>query len=86
MEILDLFYDELVWGKNDNIEEGSADDGHRSNGFCLSNNSSLPWSLDLIKKYENKWNYSLASNKGVWEKALEPILTDEMVKDIIRKE
>lgn len=80
--LLDSFYDNLIWGK-DNLDGDSADEGHRRNGFCLSNNPSLPWSINLIKKYENRWD-SLASNRGVWEKVLEPIMTEMRIQEIIK--
>ena len=84
-EMLDYFSDELIWGRNDNINQGSADASHRRNGFCLSNNSSLPWSLEFIDKYKDRFREH-SSNKGIWEKVLKPILTDEKVLKIIKEE
>ena len=84
-KMLDCFSDELIWGRNDKIKEGSADAGHRRNGFCLSNNPNLPWSLKFIDKYKDRFREH-SSNTGIWKKVLKPILTDEKVKEIIKEE
>ena len=83
-KMLDFFSEELIWGRNDNINN-SADASHRSNGFCLSNNPNLPWSLEFINKYEDRFREH-SENRGIWEKVLEPILMDEKVKEIIKEE
>lgn len=70
-------------GKNDKIKS-KTDVGHRRNGFCLSNNPNLPWSLEFIQKHENRLNRLLYANRGIWEKVLKPILTEEKVKEIIK--
>lgn len=83
-EIIDSFSKQLIWGRNDNIEEGSADFGHRRNGFCLSNNPKLPWSMELIDKYKDRLG-SIATNPGIWNRVVKPILTnEERVRDIIK--
>lgn len=39
----------------------------------LSVNTNVEWSIDLIYRYEDKWDWGrLASNSGVWQKVLEP--------------
>lgn len=84
-QLIDYFSEELIWGRNDNIEQDSADASHRSNGFCLSNNPKLPWSLEFIEKYKNRFR-AAPTNTGIWEKVLKPILTEEKVSAVIRGE
>lgn len=81
-KMLDFFSEELIWGRNDNID--STDASHRNNGFCLSGNPNLPWSLELIDKYENRY-VPILSNLGIWEKVLKPILSDKTVLQIIKR-
>ena len=61
-----------------------ADVSHRRNGFCLSNNPNLPWSLEFIDKHEDRLD-TMTSNEGIWKKVLEPILDDQKVSDIIKE-
>lgn len=49
----------------------------------LSSNRFLPWSIDLLIKYKDKWDYfELAKNKVVYETIAQNI-TDEMIDEII---
>lgn len=53
--------------------------------FGLIQNKSIPWSIDLLLKYEHKLEFeALESNSAVWYKAFKPYINDEMIKTIMR--
>lgn len=53
--LIDEFFHEIDWGKsNDDYS------------FGISHNPSLPFSIEFIRRYQNKWNWTwLSSNKGI---------------------
>lgn len=75
LDILTTYDAYLIWGKNDDVKN-SADEGHMSNGFCLSNNPSLPWSIELIDKFSERYE-STYSNLGIWSKVIKPVINSE---------
>ena len=77
---LNTFTDQLIWGKD--IELNNIDEGHRRNGFNLSNNPSLPWTIELLNLYIEKWG-SLYSNYGLFSKVIEDKMNEEEIIQII---
>jgi hypothetical protein len=52
--------------------------------FGMIHNSALPWSIDLLLKYEDNIDFEeLVVNKGMWEKAFKPNINDEVIDMII---
>ncbi len=48
----------------------------------ITQNTGLPWSIEFIKKYKDKLRLfmnDLHTNKGIWDKAIKPLVDDEVI-------
>ncbi len=48
----------------------------------ITQNPALPWSIEFIKKYKDKLRLfmnDLHTNKGIWDKAIKPLVDDEVI-------
>ncbi len=51
----------------------------------ITQNTGLPWSIEFIKNYKDKLRLAmneLHTNKGIWEKAIKPIVNDEVISKL----
>ncbi len=51
-------------------------------------NPALPWSIEFINKYKDKlklWMNDLHRNKGIWDKAIKPFLTENLIIKVMAK-
>lgn len=93
-ELIDHFENYWEWGGEYTYNITEDEDGNRlpepfptGIGYSagIDTNPYLPWSLDFIKKYENRLDINqLAANKGVWEKIFKPFVDESMVNTILR--
>ena len=52
----------------------------------LSTHKFLPWSIELIEKFKNKWNWDqLSYNCALWKKEFNPFITDEVIEKVFEK-
>lgn len=94
IKLIDYFQNYWEWGGRYMAEITEDEDGNRlpepfklveSFSHGLVTNPYLPWSLDLISKYEDRFDFEqLADNKGVWEKVFKPYLDEKTVDTIFR--
>ncbi|CAN0419029.1 unnamed protein product, partial [Discosporangium mesarthrocarpum] len=66
-EIISTFSEELIWGSEKSLEN-SADQSHSRNGFNLSHNPSLPWTIAFLETWADYWSTDIDTNTGIWEK------------------
>lgn len=53
--------------------------------FGLIDNKNLPWSLDLLKRYESQINLDdLSEHSHIWEKAFMPYIDDNVLDTVLR--
>lgn len=51
----------------------------------LIDNKSIPWTVDILTRYEPSINSkSISYNSSIWEKAFKPYVDDEMIKGLLR--
>ncbi|WP_446788284.1 hypothetical protein, partial [Macellibacteroides fermentans] len=51
----------------------------------LIDNKSIPWTVDILSRYESSINSkSISCNSSIWEKAFKPYVDDEMIKGLLR--
>jgi len=53
--------------------------------FGLIDNKNLPWSLDLLKRYESQFNLDdLSEHSYIWKKAFMPYIDDNVLDTVLR--
>ena len=68
----------LYKGYEENNEYWSIETG-------LSDNPTLPWSLDFILRYQDKLNLSSMNESSIlFEKGILPLLNDEFVEEFLK--
>jgi hypothetical protein len=90
-DLIDYFSDDVVWGglvpcslMNEEGETISETDGF-SLQYGLNTLETLPWSLEFLEYYEVKLYFeNLFFNKGVWAKAFQPYVDDNMIDLVMR--
>ncbi|MEX2683100.1 MAG: hypothetical protein Q6373_016035 [Candidatus Sigynarchaeota archaeon] len=54
----------------------------------ITQNTGLPWSIEFINKYKDKLRLAmneLHTNKGIWDKAIKPLVNDEVIGKLFTK-
>nr|MDO8112760.1 hypothetical protein [Candidatus Sigynarchaeota archaeon] len=54
----------------------------------ITQNTGLPWSIEFIKKYKDKLRLpmnELHTNKGIWDKAIKPLVDNEVIEKLFAK-
>ncbi|NMC04077.1 MAG: hypothetical protein GYA24_02635 [Candidatus Lokiarchaeota archaeon] len=54
----------------------------------ITQNPGLPWSIEFINKYKDKLRLfmnELHTNKGIWEKAIKPLVNDAVIGELFTK-
>lgn len=96
IEFIDYFKDYIYWGKVKN--EKVVHDEYASlvdydtfmtwkdySDLGLESNESVPWSLELITKFERKIDLELLfQNKSVWDKVFKPYIDEKLIDTVFR--
>ena len=54
----------------------------------ITQNTGLPWSIEFLNKYKDKLRLAMTelhTNKGFWDKALKPLVNDEVIEKLFTK-
>lgn len=80
MELIDYYLDKWDWGDYIRTKEGSV-----SGMTGLINNSTIPWDIDWILKYEKFIDIeSLSLQPMIWDKVFKPHMDEKMVDTIFQ--
>lgn len=80
INFIDKFEDFIYFGHNEKISEYE-----ESMIFGVRILEDFPWGIDLLEKYEHKWDFDdFIQNKGLWNKAFKPYVNQDMINLIFR--
>ena len=90
-KLIDRFAEFVEWGGSypcELIDEmGNVISPYGGEGYesGLIENKSVPWSIDLLLKYENKIDFKeLEFNPAVWSKAFKPLVNNDLIDLVMR--
>jgi len=93
---IDYYSDVLHWGRvfienviyDENGEEVDYETFMTYRDYSdqgIESNEGIPWSLDLILRFENKLDLEmLFQNKSVWDKAFKPYVDEKLIDTVLR--
>lgn len=86
MELIKKYYRRISWGCN--IPEYMIDGGELEylikSVSGIWNLESFPWNIEFLEQMEFVWNFNQMNyNPSIWQKAIAPHLTDEMVEELL---
>lgn len=90
-ELIDLYSNYIKWGEKKTCmlkdEEGYliSETGGWEYELGLTSNKSVPWSIELMQKYEHAIDLEILSfNSAVWEKVFKQYVDDELIDIVTR--
>ncbi len=49
----------------------------------LSRNSTLPWSIELVDKYSDNWEFKAMDSEDIWNKLFAPLIDDDLISEVL---
>lgn len=89
-KLIDTYADYIKWGgyKECELLDERGNLLSSNGGECyeqgLLDNNSIPWSIDILTRYEKSIDpKAICNNSEIWEKAFKPYVDDEMIKMVL---